>query len=311
MFFLGVDTSNYACSMAIYDSENGTIAANERIDLPVKKGELGLRQSDAVFAHTKLLPEIVSRPSIAQRLNRCAGVAVSASPTAEEGSYMPCFLAGVSLATAVAAVIGAPLYKADHQAGHILAAVYSCKDDSLYSRNFYAVHLSGGTTDLLSCSTIERLPAVSRISCSGDLHAGQCVDRVGRMLGLDFPAGIMLSSLASQCNNPVKPRSKILCGGDCSLSGLQNQCEDLYKKGADSATVARYCLESIAETVKNLVNQNCSADMPVLMSGGVSSSIIIKDYLLNADKRFVFARPEFCRDYAAGIAIIASRLKGV
>ena len=58
MSVIGFDTSNYTTSIAVFD---GTGGENESRLLPVKQGELGLRQSDAVFAHIKSLPELSGR----------------------------------------------------------------------------------------------------------------------------------------------------------------------------------------------------------------------------------------------------------
>ena len=55
---LGIDTSNYTTSVAFYDGAEGKNCSRL---LDVKPGELGLRQSDAVFAHVKRLPELVSQ----------------------------------------------------------------------------------------------------------------------------------------------------------------------------------------------------------------------------------------------------------
>ena len=52
--FLGIDTSNYTTSVALFDSETGEMRQNKRL-LPVREGQLGLRQSDAVFHHTAQL----------------------------------------------------------------------------------------------------------------------------------------------------------------------------------------------------------------------------------------------------------------
>ena len=58
--FLGIDTSNYTTSAAIYDDTTGQ-AISEKMLLPVKEGAIGLRQSDAVFHHTRQLPEVLER----------------------------------------------------------------------------------------------------------------------------------------------------------------------------------------------------------------------------------------------------------
>jgi len=58
MIVLGIDTSNYTTSAALYDSAAGVLYQKRRL-LKVKSGELGLRQADAVFQHTIALPEII------------------------------------------------------------------------------------------------------------------------------------------------------------------------------------------------------------------------------------------------------------
>ena len=58
--FVGFDTSNYTTSVAVCDIE-GRIIANLKAPLPVKEGERGLRQSDALFAHTKNLPSLADK----------------------------------------------------------------------------------------------------------------------------------------------------------------------------------------------------------------------------------------------------------
>jgi hypothetical protein len=74
--FVGIDTSNYTTSVAIAD-EQGRIVANLKAPLPVKAGERGLRQSDAVFAHVKNLPELMQVKL--SKLNQKSGTPVSVS----------------------------------------------------------------------------------------------------------------------------------------------------------------------------------------------------------------------------------------
>ena len=59
-YTLGIDTSNYATSLAVFDTAGEVICAKKRF-LPVKEGQLGLRQSDALFHHTAALPGMLGR----------------------------------------------------------------------------------------------------------------------------------------------------------------------------------------------------------------------------------------------------------
>ena len=75
MAFIGFDTSNYTTSVAIW--ENGEITESRKL-LPVPKGALGLRQSDAVFSHVKALSGLVLE--IANRGVKIEGVGASTRP---------------------------------------------------------------------------------------------------------------------------------------------------------------------------------------------------------------------------------------
>ena len=68
---LGLDTSNYTTSAAVFDGERGR---NQGRLLEVRPGELGLRQSDAVFHHTRQLPQVMAELGGAVRHARAIGV---------------------------------------------------------------------------------------------------------------------------------------------------------------------------------------------------------------------------------------------
>ena len=195
--FVGFDTSNYTTSAAVC-SVDGKIIANLKIPLPVRSGECGLRQADAVFAHVKNLPVLTDRLGevLGDRYEPIA-VGVSSTPRDAEGSYMPCFLCGVSAAHSFASGIGVPVLNFSHQCGHIMAAAYSsgCAD-KLMSDKFLAFHVSGGTTELLLVTPTKDTISATLVGETLDLNAGQVIDRVGVSLGLDFPCGAKLEELA-------------------------------------------------------------------------------------------------------------------
>lgn len=305
MKILGIDTSNYTTSAALYDTEKGSILQSKRL-LPVKKGEAGLRQSDAVFHHTKQLPEVMER--LFEDVSDVPGaVGVSVRPRNAEGSYMPCFLCGEGLADSLAAAIGVPVYKTSHQIGHILAALYSAGQLGLIYEKFIAFHVSGGTTDcLLVRYDEENVLSVTEIGTSLDLKAGQAVDRVGLMLGLEFPCGKQLEVLAEKSVKKyrIKP---VLKEGSCCLSGLENQCRKMLDSGESPEDTAMYCLQYIYSAVRDMTAyalEKCGR-LPIVFAGGVMSDKIIRKQL-EADFGGYFAEPEFSCDNAAGTAIFAA-----
>lgn len=301
--YLGIDTSNYTTSAALYDSSLDTMVQSKKL-LPVKDGQLGLRQSDAVFHHTRQLPEMIE--TLFPEKMYFDAIGVSVKPRLAENSYMPCFLCGEGLARALSSVSGAALYTTSHQAGHIFSALYSSKKIDYIDRKFLAFHVSGGTTDCLICSPDkDNIINISEIGTSLDLKAGQAVDRIGLMLGLSFPCGKELEKLALRCDAKFKIKP-VIRGLDCSLSGLENKCKKLKDEGVPAENIAAYCLSYIYETVKAMTLSAFTeyGKMPVVYAGGVMSNSIIKKKLIScfdAD----FAEPDFSCDNAAGLALFA------
>lgn len=301
--FLGIDTSNYTTSAAIYDSDSNKIYQAKKL-LPVKDGELGLRQSDAVFHHTKQLPDMIEK-LFSEHCPDIAAVAASVRPRNIEGSYMPCFLCGEGFARSFGAIRRIPVCKTSHQIGHILAALYSAGRMDLIDKRFIAFHVSGGTTDCLLCEPdSEKILNISEICSSLDLKAGQAIDRTGLMLGLKFPCGQELEKLAVNADKHYKLHP-VLKNGNCCLSGLENKCRELLAKGGSRENTAAYCLDFIAETVIGMTEFAIAAhgELPLIYAGGVMSDKLIRDRIVSRWDNAGFAEPEFSCDNAAGVAI--------
>lgn len=303
MAYLGFDTSNYTTSVALYIPEENRILQNKKL-LPVKKGEKGLRQSDAVFHHTAQLHPLCNE--LFNSFNgEIEGVCVSAYPRLAEGSYMPCFSVGVNTASCIASVYSKPFYITSHQHGHILAALFSVGRLDLIREPFIAFHLSGGTTEALLVEPDKNeVFSCTRVACSLDLKAGQAVDRVGLMLGLDFPCGARLDELACESCRAykIKPSFK---GFDCSLSGVENKCRKMLDDGESEEDVALYCIEYISATLQKMTDMLLEkyGNLPLVYAGGVmSNSIISKRF--KAEYNAFFAETQFSCDNAAGVAIM-------
>lgn len=309
---LGIDTSNYATSAAVYDSDLGEILAHVKMPLPIAAGALGLRQSDAVFAHTKNLPLALEQLAAKTPLRDIAAVGVSAKPREVQDSYMPCFLSGVAVARSIGAALAVPVYETTHQAGHILAALYGTGFAREHKKDFLAFHVSGGTTDSMFCRLEGGALDVEQAGRSLDLFAGQAIDRVGVALGLEFPAGAALSALAEQ-SDTQDYANPVIKGLDCSLSGLQNKCEKLISDGQAPAHIARYCLNSVSETLAAMtatLTARYGDGYDILYAGGVLASTVIRAALSSRIGKAFFCQPAWLSaDNAAGVAIFAARKK--
>lgn len=304
-YFLGIDTSNYTTSASVYDSGSGKMIMKKKL-LPVRKGECGLRQSDAVFHHVRQLPEIMEELFF-DFDGGIAAVGVSSRPRDIEGSYMPCFNVGYSVAKSISLVEKIPLYTFSHQNGHIAAALYSSQKTDLIGRSFLAFHVSGGTTEAVDVSPDSDNIFRTRIAARTlDLNAGQLIDRVGVMLGLDFPCGMQLERLALGNKERISPRPT-LKGADCCLSGVQNICERALKENKSPEYIAALCLGYVEASIEQMCSRLLEdrGQLPVVFAGGVMSDKIIKDKLR---KRFTayFAAPEYSSDNASGTALLCS-----
>ena len=307
---LGVDTSNYTTSLAL--CSNNTIIAQTRRLLPVDEGKCGLRQSEALFAHTKALPILAKElfESVGQEFKICA-VGYSGYPRDVQGSYMPCFLAGQSFASAVAYSGNVPLYCFSHQAGHIRAALHNKDNLEIMGKDIISFHISGGTSEIVyvSKSNNRQVPFdIKILGGSDDLNAGQAIDRIGVKLGFDFPCGIELDKLSMQSNKHFKPKACVR-GFEMSFSGLQNKCEKMLEQSEQPSDVARFLFSyiscSIIKVCQNI--RQSFPDVPILFAGGVMSNTLIRNTLFELDNVY-FALPELSRDNACGIALMANEM---
>ncbi len=303
--FLGIDTSNYTTSVCLYDDSNNSVISKKKL-LPVKEGEKGIRQSDAVFHHTVQLPELI-KELFADNKHQISGIGVSVKPCNEEGSYMPCFLSGVSVAVSLSEVLNVPLYQFSHQDGHIAAALYSANVLSLINRDFLAFHISGGTSQALLVKPNDYYFETVKVSDSLDLKAGQAVDRVGLSLGLKFPCGPELEKLAKNSNKELEYIKVFRRDGMFSLSGVENKCKHMLDKKHKPEDIALYCLSYIYSAIDDTVGELLIkyGNLPIVFSGGVMSNRIIREKLENKYTSY-FAEPVFSADNACGIAVLAS-----
>lgn len=298
---LGLDTSNYTTSVAVFDGERGE-NLGRLLDVPA--GTLGLRQSDALFQHVKRLPELFAALRAQGLLHGIQTVGASTRPRSVEGSYMPCFLAGEGQGRTLADSLDVPFFPVSHQQGHLAAAAWSAGRMELLDRPILAWHLSGGTTELLHVEPDDINVKAACIGGTSDISAGQLIDRTGVLLGLPFPAGKALDALAAQSDSDDCFRVK-LNGFTFSLSGMENKIKAFVERGEQSAYIARFALNTIADAVWRTTAAALEQypGLPVLCSGGVASNTLLRGVM----KDTVFAEPRYSTDNAMGVAILAWR----
>lgn len=306
---VGLDTSCYTTSAAAVTVEGDVVASCRKL-LPVKAGERGLRQSEAVFAHVRQLPEMMEALSEHLRGMEIVAVCVSRKPRDDDDSYMPVFQVGDAQGRALAAMLGVPCFASTHQRGHVAAAQV---DSGIGPGDLLALHLSGGTTEVLALRGDE----LTLLGGTRDLHAGQLVDRCGVALGMAFPAGPHLEELALRGHAQARLKASLEPGDlHCHLSGAETQVQRWIQAGAlPPEDIAREVYDLLARTVARLVLGAVRATgiQQALLAGGVASSALFRQLVtarihkVEPELHVCFGRPEFSGDNAVGTALIGAR----
>lgn len=295
---LSFDTSNYTTSCAFYDGDTG---ANSGRLLDVGPGQLGLRQSEALFAHVRRLPSVFEalKPE-----GSIIAVGASTKPRETEDSYMPCFLAGASQAAVLGQVLGVPYFEFSHQQGHIAAAAWSAGRLDLLDTPHLAWHLSGGTTELLYVRPQGAAVLCEIVGGTTDISAGQLIDRAGQLLGLAFPSGRAMDELARSCEGGSSYTPKIN-GLSFSLSGVEHKMKQMIETNVCDGDVAYFTLRSIAGVIQRVTENALETygALPVLFSGGVASNSLLRQVITGG----IFAEPTYSVDNALGVAILTYR----
>ena len=306
---LGIDTSCYTTSAALVSTSGRLIASSRRL-LTVDAGERGLMQSEGLFQHVKNLPDMIADVMAKAPQAEIAAVCASTRPRPAQDSYMPVFRAGESQARAAAALLRVPFYPASHQEGHVRAAMVDSNIDA--KQPFLALHLSGGTTEILLCDQGK----LTLLGGSLDLHAGQLVDRTGVRMNLQFPAGPSLEKLAMAGKDSVKGLIGVsIKGVDCNMSGAENKIMRWLEEGEmTQEEIAAEVFDFLCRTIERQIEAACEMTgcRQALLAGGVASSTLLREMLEKRAKkrrlncRLCFARPELSGDNAVGVALLGA-----
>lgn len=252
-----------------------------------------------------ILPVIDSALGEAQvRLSDITAVAVAYGP-----GLVGSLLVGVSAAKALAFAGGLPLIGVNHIEGHIYANFLAHAD---VKPPLVCLTVSGGHTDLLY---IPEVGTYRMLGCTRDDAAGEAFDKVGRVMGLPYPAGPAIDRLAVDGDPQAVALPRALSEGlDFSFSGLKtagiNYLHNAKQKGeqVNQADFAASLQEAIVDVLVDKTMQAAKhlGVNQVIMSGGVAANTRLRwrmEQATNAAGMSLFYPPiELCTDNAAMIA---------
>ncbi|MFZ7120396.1 MAG: peptidase M22 [Eubacteriaceae bacterium] len=306
-YFLGIDTSNYTTSLAVIN-ENGKIINDIRIPLKVKLGKKGLRQSEAVFQHVQNLNKLSEQ--INNYGEKILAVASSTVPRIAVDSYMPVFNVSKNIGHLVSSLLGIPFHETSHQIGHIRNAI---QFSQINTKNpFIALHLSGGTNEVLFVDVSDKKIDIEIIGETLDITAGQLIDRVGVDLGLNFPSGKIMEEIICQDDKDLIQLTYYFKEGNFSFSGVETYLKRQYRE--NKFDIKHICINVFNNVYKSiekaiLYHSNLYNTKDVLLLGGVMSNMYIKKNLLNSLSssgiNIHFCKDKYCGDNAVGVAFVA------
>jgi len=311
-YFLGIDTSCYTTSLAVLD-ENAHLVSESRELLTVPAGKRGLSQSEMVFQHTRNLPRLFAALLHQMPAHVFEAVGVSVCPRPIASSYMPAFLVGKGAAALIALSQGIACHELSHQENHIYAGIWSAGEK--FPQAFLALHVSGGTTELVQVEMSTARLQITLLSATKDISAGQLIDRTGVKLGLPFPAGPSLEKCAALSPKKDTPGDyPVACYlGAASFSGPETYLARRIEQGDAAADIAAAAQWIVAETLKKMIQQAVSDTKlhDILLVGGVMKNQFLRNYLVesitktNPDSKLFFAQEQFSSDHAVGAAFFA------
>ena len=305
MNILGIESSCDDTSAAVLTAEGikSNVIASQSIHL--KFG--GVVPELASRAHQKTITQTVNQALEEAQisLDEIDAIAVTQGPGLL-GSLLvgTCFAKGLSLSRDI------PLIGVNHMDAHIYANFID------YSPEFplVALTVSGGHTQLVYVQSAFEHEIIGQ---TRDDAAGEAFDKIGKLLGLPYPAGPHMDRLAKNGdpNFHKFPQALLQEGLDFSFSGLktsvlyylQDKDDDWIEEHKEDicASVSFAIAEVLVKKLKRAIKQ--TGVKTVLLAGGVSANSMLREKAGNMAVKMgvqLFSpKISYCTDNAAMIAI--------
>ena len=311
MKILGIETSCDETGVAIYDEEKGLIANQLYSQIEMHADYGGVVPELASRDHIRKTVPLIEAALKEANLTACDidGVAYTAGP-----GLIGALLVGATIARSLAYAWNVPALGVHHMEGHLLAPML---EETPPEFPFVALLISGGHTQLVKVDGVGRYELLGE---SIDDAAGEAFDKTGKLLGLDYPAGVAVSRLAEQGtpNRFVFPRPMTDRPGlDFSFSGLKTVAANTINTNLDEngkldeqtrCDIAHAFQQAVVDTIlikcKRALQQ--TGYKRLVMAGGVSANKQLRADLAEMMKSLggevYYPRPQFCTDNGAMIA---------
>jgi N6-L-threonylcarbamoyladenine synthase len=302
---LGIETSCDETAAAVV-ADGGTVLSSvvsSPVDLHARFG--GVVPELASRAHVDLLPPVVAEAMLEAGLDRGVdAVAATVGP-----GLVGSLLVGVSAAKAMALVWDVPFIGVNHLEAHLYGAFLEEPDLEL---PMVVLLVSGGHTMLVHMQDHGDYRLLGQTI---DDAAGEAFDKVARFLGLGYPGGPAIDSLAME-GDPTAiafPRSLLGEGHDFSFSGLKTSVITHVRKhpNVPVADVAASFQEAVVDVLvtKARAAARETGAKGLCLAGGVAANSALRERVLDAciadGMRAYLPSRAMCTDNAAMVAAAA------
>lgn len=304
-YTLGIETSCDETSVAVLRDDREILSSIVYSQAHLHEKYGGVVPEVASRNHIKKLPFVVK-----EALD-LAGIDFSdislVGATYGPGLVGP-LLVGLSYAKAVAYALKKPFVGVNHLEGHLFAHYLENSDAP---PPFLALIVSGGHTLLVEVHAYGKYEVLGE---TRDDAAGEAFDKVGKLLGLGYPAGAALDKLARQGNPKaiVLPRPMLDSDSlEFSFAGLKTAIVYYLRDHPDAerADVAASFQEAVVDVLveKALRAAQQLHSKKIVVVGGVAANSRLRERLCaRKDVEVFFPKMELCTDNAAMIAACAA-----
>lgn len=308
MIILAVDTSCDDSCVSIVDAKRWVLLSETVVShtAPMKKFG-GIVPEIASREHLKALPLAVesSLEKANLKLSDIDWFAVTHRP-----GLIGALLVGVSYIKALSFSLGKPFSAFNHIEGHLFSPLLcTFENEKAPAFPWIALVVSGGHTELFH---VKGVMDFEWLGGTLDDAAGEAFDKVGKLLGLSYPAGPLIDKEVREKASPEDrtlpfPRAKVE-GARFSFSGLKTavalkaQRTDLTQSG-EKLRILASAQEAIIDTLIEKVRWAASQypNSQIVVTGGVACNSRLREKLSEA----YFPKKHHCTDNASMIALLA------
>ncbi len=306
MIVLGIETSCDETGVALYDSDAGLRAHTLFSQVGIHAEYGGVVPEIAARDHVRKLLPLINQCLADAGLGRSDidGVAYTAGP-----GLIGALLVGTATGRSIALALDRPAVAVHHMEGHLLAPML---EEDPPECPFVALLVSGGHTMLVEVRAIGTYRILGETL---DDAAGEAFDKTAKLLGLGYPGGPALASLAEEGDadrfrfpRPMTDRP----GLDFSFSGLKTHTRNLWLNGDQQDSTRADISAGFQQAVVDTLSIKCRRAMQhtraqqLVVAGGVGANLALRQGLRRTGKKYgwkvSYPRLEFCTDNGAMIA---------